>query len=143
MMTDISHIKRPPAPPFDYDSAIAKVQAAEDAWNSRNPDHVVLAYTEDSEWRNRNEFLRGRTAIHDFLHRKWQKELHYQLKKKLWAFTENRIAVNFFYEWHDDSNQWYRSYGNELWEFADNGLMRHRVASINDLRILEHERELI
>ena len=132
---------RPPLPPFSLESARAKVQAAEDAWNSRDPDRVALAYTEDSVWRNRAEFLSGRDEIRAFLTRKWNKELDYRLKKELWAFTENRISVKFEYEWYDDSAQWFRSYGNEQWEFADNGLMRRREASINDFPIAESERK--
>jgi len=115
---------------------------AEDAWNTRNPDKCVLAYTEDTEWRNRSEFLSGRDEVRDFLVRKWAKELDYRLKKTLWAFTDNKIAVRFEYEWHDDSGQWYRSYGNENWEFSPEGLMAKRFASINDLPITEIERRL-
>lgn len=126
---------RPPLPPFDAASAAAKVRAAEDGWNSRDPARVALAYTADSQWRNRAEFLCGREAIQAFLTRKWNRELEYRLIKELWAFAGNRIAVRFAYEWHDDSGQWFRSYGNENWEFADNGLMRLRIASINDLPI--------
>ncbi len=132
---------RPPLPPFSLESARAKVQAAEDAWNSRDPDRVALAYTEDSVWRNRAEFLSGRDEIRAFLTRKWNKELDYRLRKELWSFTENRISVKFEYEWHDGSAQWFRSYRNEQWEFADNGLMRRREASINDLPIAESERK--
>ena len=131
---------RPPLPPFTLESAGAKVQAAEDAWNSRDPDRVALAYTEDSSWRNRAEFISGRDEIRAFLIRKWDRELDYRLKKELWSFTENRISVKFEYEWHDDSAQWYRSCGNEQWEFADNGLMRRREASINDIPIGETDR---
>ena len=131
---------RPPLPPFDFASATAKVRAAENGWNSRDPEKVSLAYTEDSRWRNRAEFLIGRTAIVDFLTRKWNRELDYRLIKELWAFTANRIAVRFAYEWHDDSGQWYRSYGNENWEFAADGLMSVRFASINDLPITEAQR---
>ncbi len=127
-------------PPFTRESALAKVKAAEDAWNSRDPERVALAYTEDSEWRNRSEFLKGREAIRAFLRRKWDKELGYRLMKELWAFTENRISVRFEYEWHDTPGQWYRAYGNEHWEFDDDGLMRRRDASINDVSIAEHER---
>ncbi|MBE9099893.1 DUF1348 family protein [Vacuolonema iberomarrocanum] len=119
-------------PPFDRESAIAKVRMAEDAWNSRDPDRVSMAYTEDSFWRNRAEILQGRDAIRAFLRRKWDKELDYRLVKEMWAFCENRIAVRFQYEWHDDAGQWYRAYGNENWEFDDSGLMRRREASIND-----------
>ncbi len=120
---------------------MAKIQGAEDAWNTRDPERVSLAYTVDSEWRNRSEIFTGRKAIQEFLTRKWNKELDYRLKKELWAFADNRIAVRFEYEWHDDSEQWYRSYGNENWEFAENGLMRRRFASINDLPIKESERK--
>ena len=133
---------RPPLPPFDAESAAIKVQAAEDAWNSRDPDRVVLAYTEDTQWRNRSEFLTGRKEIHAFLTRKWQRELDYTLRKTLWAYTENRIAVTFVYEWHDSASIWHRSHGNELWEFDEKGLMRRRIASINDQVIRELEREL-
>ena len=133
---------RPPLPPFTLETAKQKIQAAEDAWNSRDPARVAFAYTEDSEWRNRNEFLKGREDIRIFLTRKWQRELDYRLKKELWCFADNRIAVRFEYERHDDSGQWTRSYGNENWEFADNGLMAKRYASINDLRIAEAERKL-
>jgi uncharacterized protein len=129
-------------PPFDLTSARAKVQAAEDAWNSRDPERVALAYTEDTEWRNRAEFLNGREQVRAFLRRKWQRELDYRLRKELWAFTDNRIAVRFEYEWHDDSGQWYRSYGNEQWEFRADGLMQRRYASINDAPIQESERRL-
>jgi nuclear transport factor 2 (NTF2) superfamily protein len=129
-------------PPFTEETAKAKVQAAEDAWNSRDPERVALAYTEDSEWRNRAEFLKGRDEIKAFLRRKWAKELDYRLKKELWAFRENRLAVRFEYEWHDDSGQWYRAYGNENWEFREDGLMQKRYASINDLPIRESERKL-
>ena len=131
------------APPFtDPELAARKVQLAEDLWNTRDPERVAAAYTEDSEWRNRTEFLHGRPEIVEFLRRKWNRELDYKLKKELWGFRENRIAVKFFYEWHDDSGQWFRSYGNELWEFAESGLMRRREASINDLPIKESERSL-
>ena len=133
---------RPPLPPFTEESAKAKVQAAEDAWNTRDPDKVSLAYTEDSVWRNRAEFISGREEIREFLKKKWNKELEYRLKKELWCFTENRIAVKFRYEWHDDSGHWYRSYGNELWDFDETGLMKRREASINDVPIKESEREL-
>ena len=132
---------RPPLPPFTAMTAARKVQAAEDAWNSRDPDRVALAYTPDSEWRNRNEFFRGRDAIRIFLTRKWQRELDYRLRKSLWAFTDNRIAVRFEYEFHDERGQWFRAYGNENWEFAENGLMQRRFASINDLAIDESERQ--
>ena len=133
---------RPPLPPFTAETAAQKVQAAENAWNLRDPDRVVLAYTEDTEWRNRAEFLHGRDEVRAFLQRKWAKELDYRLKKSLWAFTDNRIAVRFEYEWHDDSGQWFRSYGNENWEFSENGLMQKRYASINDLPIAQADRKL-
>ena len=129
-------------PPFTEETALAKVQAAEDAWNTRDPERVALAYTPDSEWRNRAEFLKGREAIRAFLHRKWAKELVYRLKKTLWGFRGNRLAVSFEYEWHDAEGQWYRSYGNELWEFSEEGLMQRRLASINDAPIEEWERRL-
>jgi uncharacterized protein len=129
-------------PPFTAESAAAKVQAAEDAWNSRDPDRVALAYTEDSEWRNRDEFLNGRDEIRAFLRRKWDRELDYRLRKHLWAFTGDRIAVRFEYESRDRDGQWWRSYGNEMWEFDDSGLMRRRYASINDARIAPSERRL-
>ncbi len=132
---------KPPLPPFTLETATAKVQAAEDAWNTRDPDRVALAYTEDSEWRNRSEFLSGRAAIREFLQRKWAKELDYRLKKQLWCFMDNRIAVRFEYECHDEAGNWYRAYGNENWEFAENGLMMRRFASINDLPILESDRQ--
>lgn len=132
---------RPPFPPFSEDTAILKVRAAEDGWNGRNPARVALAYTEDSRWRNRAEIFQGRAKIEAFLTRKWQRELDYRLIKELWAFTGNRIAVRFAYEWRDDSGQWYRSYGNENWEFAQNGLMARRHASINDLPIAEAARK--
>ena len=130
-------------PPFTRETALAKVQAAEDAWNSRDPSRVALAYSEDSEWRNRAEFLRGRDEIRAFLARKWQRELDYRLQKTLWAFDTHRIAVRFEYEWHDDAGQWFRSYGNEMWEFDDDGLMARRYASINDAPIREDERRLL
>jgi nuclear transport factor 2 (NTF2) superfamily protein len=132
---------RPPLPPFTLETAKQKVQAAQDAWNTRDPERVALAYTPDTEWRNRAEFLSGREAVKAFLRRKWDKELDYRLEKQLWCFMENRIAVRFEYEWHDDSGQWYRAYGNENWEFAENGLMQKRFASINDLPIKESERK--
>ena len=131
---------RPPLPPFDAGSAAQKVRAAEDGWNSRDPEKVALAYSENSEWRNRSEFFTGRDAIREFLTRKWHRELDYRLIKELWAFTGNRIAVRFAYEWHDDSNNWFRSYGNENWEFDEDGLMRRRIASINDVPIAESDR---
>ena len=130
---------RPPLPPFTQESAKEKVQLAEDGWNSRDPEKVALAYTVDSEWRNREDIFSGREKIVEFLTRKWQKELNYRLKKELWCFDDNRIAVTFKYEWHDELGQWYRSYGNELWEFSSNGLMQRRVASINDKPILNVE----
>ena len=133
---------RPPLPPFTEETARLKVQAAEDAWNSRDPERVALAYTEDSEWRNRSEFINGRLAIIDLLRRKWARELDYRLKKELWAFTGNRIAVRFEYEFHDAAGHWCRAYGNENWEFAANGLMQRRFASINDVPITEAERKL-
>ena len=126
-------------PPFTPEGALKKVQMAEDLWNGRDPERVVLAYSENSEWRNRAEFLRGREAIKAFLRRKWDKELDYRLKKTLWGFRENRIAVSFEYEWHDDSGQWFRSYGVELWEFDAEGLMCRRIASINDSPIERSE----
>jgi uncharacterized protein len=132
---------RPPFPPFTRETAVQKTRGAEDAWNSCDPERVALAYTPDSDWRNRSEFIHGRTEIVAFFKRKWAKELDYRLIKELWAFAENRIAVRFAYEWHDDSGNWFRSYGNENWEFADNGLMRRRLASINDLPIKEAERK--
>jgi uncharacterized protein len=132
--------QRPPLPPFSRDSAIQKVRAAEDAWNTRDPQRVALAYTEDSRWRNRAEFPRGRAQIAEFLTRKWQRELDYRLIKELWAFDTHRIAVRFAYEWHDEAGNWYRSYGNENWEFDDHGLMAVRHASINDLPIGASER---
>lgn len=128
-------------PPFTGETARAKVQAAEDVWNSRDPERVVLAYTSDSEWRNRTEFFTGREAIKKFLRRKWDKELDYRLIKEPWAFHEERIAVRFAYEWHDSDGNWFRSYGNENWEFDGSGLMRRRIASINDLSITESERK--
>ena len=132
---------RPPLPPFTSETAAQKARLAEDAWNTRDPARVALAYTENSRWRNRAEFLQGRPAIEKFLTRKWQREHDYRLIKELWAFRENRIAVRFAYEWHDDSGNWFRSYGNENWEFDENGLMRLRIASINDLPIAESDRK--
>ena len=126
---------RPPVTPFTLETATQKVRLAEDAWNSRDPERVALVYTEDTEWRNRAEFPKGREAVKRFLRRKWEKELDYRLIKELWAFRDNRLAVRFAYEWHDDSGHWYRSYGNENWEFTEAGLMRRRFASINDLPI--------
>ena len=134
-------MSRPPFPPFSAETAAQKARMAEDAWNSRDPDKVALAYTEDSEWRNRAEFFQGRPAIAEFLRRKWAREIEYRLIKEVWAFTENRIAVRFAYELRDDSNNWYRSYGNENWEFDEHGLMRRRIANINDSPISESERK--
>ncbi|WP_395348542.1 DUF1348 family protein [Variovorax sp. UC122_21] len=132
---------RPPLPPFTLETALKKVQAAEDAWNTRDPVRVSLAYTPDTEWRNRADFVNGREQVVQFLQRKWVRELDYRLKKTLWAFMDNRIAVRFEYEWHDDSGHWFRSHGNENWEFAPNGLMQRRYASINDQPIQESERK--
>ena len=131
---------RPPLPPFSAESAAAKARAAEDAWNTRDPERVALAYTEESRWRNRSEFLTGRAEIVAFLKRKWASELDYRLIKEVWAFTGNRIAVRFAYEWHDSGGAWFRSYGNENWEFDEHGLMRRRFASINDVPITETQR---
>jgi nuclear transport factor 2 (NTF2) superfamily protein len=136
-----SEAPRPPLPPFDTQTAAQKARAAEDAWNTRDPHRVALAYTPNSVWRNRAEFLSGREAIVQFLTRKWNKEFDYRLIKELWAFHGNRIAVRFAYEWHDDSGNWFRSYGNENWEFDENGFMRHRIASINDQPIRDNERK--
>ena len=133
---------RPPLPPFDHAGALAKVQAAEDAWNTRDPRRVSAAYTPDSVWRNRSEFVTGRAEIVAFLTRKWQREHGYALRKSLWAFGDDRIAVRFQYEWHDDAGQWWRSYGNENWEFDADGYMRRREASINDVAIDEQERRI-
>ncbi len=135
--------QKPPLPPFTLDTAKQKVRMAEDGWNSRDPQKVSMAYTSDSQWRNRSEFPVGREQIQSFLQRKWAKEKEYRLVKELWAFTNNRIAVRFAYEWHDESGQWFRSYGNENWEFDDNGLMKTRHASINDLPINETDRKLL
>ena len=132
---------RPPLPPFTLETATQKVRMAEDAWNTREPERVAPAYTEDSRWRNRAEIFTGRAEIIAFLRRKWARELDYRLIKEIWVAAGNRIAVRFAYEWHDDSGNWYRSYGNENWEFDENGLMRRRIASINDLRITEAERK--
>jgi nuclear transport factor 2 (NTF2) superfamily protein len=132
---------RPPLPPFTAETAALKARAAEDAWNSRDSERVALAYTEDSVWRNRAEFLTGRNDIVAFLRRKWARELDYRLIKEVWTFSGNRIAVRFAYEWHDDSGHWFRSYGNENWEFSGNGLMSRRIASINDLPIAETDRK--
>ena len=131
---------RPPLPPYTAETAARKVRLAEDAWNSRDPQQVSLAYTQDSKWRNRAEFVSGRAEIVQFLKRKWARELDYRLIKELWAFTDSRIAVRFACEWHDDAGNWFRSYGNENWEFDDSGLMRLRIASINDLPISEAQR---
>ena len=131
---------RPPLPPFSHEDAVAKVRAAEDGWNTRDPHRVALAYTPDSRWRNRSQFFTGRDAIVEFLTRKWERELDYRLVKELWAFGENRIAVRFAYEWHDDSGSWFRSYGNENWQFDADGLMERRHASINDGEISDADR---
>ena len=133
--------ERPPLPPFTWESAVQKARLAEDGWNSRDPERVSLAYTADCRWRNRAEFITGRAEIQAFLTRKWNRELDYRLIKECWSFHDNRIAVRFAYEWHDDSGQWYRSYGNENWEFESNGLMRRRIASINDAPIAEADRK--
>jgi nuclear transport factor 2 (NTF2) superfamily protein len=140
-MTASNEAARPPLPPFDATTAAQKVRMAEDAWNTREPKRVALAYTPDSVWRNRSEFLQGRAAIEQFLVRKWNRELDYRLIKELWAFHGNRIAVRFAYEWHDDSGNWFRSYGNENWEFDTAGYMQRRIASINDLPIAETDRK--
>jgi len=132
---------RPPFPPFTRETAVQKVRMAEDGWNSRNAERVALAYTKDNQWRNRNEFPQGREQIIEFLTRKWASEHEYRLIKELWAFNDNRIAVRFAYEWHDGSGEWFRSYGNENWEFAENGLMQKRYASINDLPMKESDRK--
>ncbi|WP_374090084.1 DUF1348 family protein [Methylomicrobium lacus] len=137
----IIHQPRPPFPPFNRETAAQKVRMAEDAWNNRDPERVALAYTVDSQWRNRAEFPAGREQIIEFLTRKWQTEREYRLIKELWAFDGNRIAVRFAYEWHNQHGEWFRSYGNENWEFDENGLMRRRYASINDLPIQESERK--
>ena len=133
---------RPPLPPFTLETALQKVRLAEDGWNSRDPARVALAYSPESRWRNRTEFVTGRAAIEALLKRKWQRELDYRLIKELWAYHDNRIAVRFAYEWHDDAGNWFRSYGNENWEFDEDGLMRHRVASINDSPIGVQDRKL-
>ena len=135
--------KKYPLPPFTFESALEKVQKAEDAWNSKDPIQVSKAYTIDSEWRNRTQFINGREEIVTFLTKKWEEEKHYKLKKELWGFRGNRMAVRFEYEFQDKNDQWYRAYGNELWEFNENGLMQKRYASINDLKIAENERKLI
>jgi uncharacterized protein len=132
---------RPPVPPFTRDDAVTKVRGAEDGWNTRDPQRVALAYSEDSRWRNRSEFFAGRAAIVEFLNRKWAKELDYRLIKEMWAFDADRIAVRFAYEWHDHDGAWFRSYGNENWQFAENGLMERRHASINDVPIADSERK--
>ena len=134
---------KPPLPPFSAQTAAEKVQMAEDAWNTRDAIKVSMAYTEDTQWRNRALFINGREEVQQFLTDKWKRELDYHLKKELWAYTENRIAVTFRYEWHDESGQWFRSYGNELWEFDESGLMKRRIASINDAAIQESDRELL
>ena len=134
---------RPPLPPFTLETALKKVQAAEDAWNMRDPVRVSLAYTPDTEWRNRADFVNGREQVVEFLTRKWEREHDYRLKKQLWAFMDNRIAVRFEYEWHDEAGQWFRSHGNENWEFAENGLMQRRYASINDQAIQKSERKFL
>ena len=140
-MNTHSATARPPLPPFTHETAVQKVRLAEDAWNSRDPTRIALAYTVDSRWRNRSEHLQGRSAIEAFLNKKWHREWEYRLIKELWAFHENRIAVRFVYEWHDDNGQWFRSYGNENWEFDEQGLMHTRIASINDLPIASEERK--
>lgn len=132
-----------PIPPFTLETAKQKVKAAEDVWNTKNPEKVILAYTDDSEWRNRAEFLNGKEEIKSFLEKKWEKEIDYKLKKELWAFSDNRIAVRFEYEWRDENQNWYRSYGNENWEFDENGFMKKRYASINDVPIKESERKFL
>lgn len=134
--------QKPPFPPFTVETATQKVQMAENAWNTKDPEKVCMAYTIDTEWRNRTDFLKGRDEVRTFLQRKWAKELDYRLKKELWSFTENKIGVRFEYEWHDEAGQWYRSYGNEMWEFNENGLMHRRFASINDAPIAESERRV-
>ncbi|WP_410212020.1 DUF1348 family protein [Aquirhabdus sp.] len=140
-MNPTAEAPRPPLPSFTQETAAQKVRMAEDGWNSKNPAQVALAYTPDSQWRNRSTFLQGREAIEAFLTDKWNREQDYRLIKELWAFHENRIAVRFAYEWHNEQGQWFRSYGNENWEFDEQGLMRIRIASINDLPILESERK--
>jgi nuclear transport factor 2 (NTF2) superfamily protein len=136
----MTHEAKPPLPPFTRDTAQQKIRAAENAWNSRDPERIVLAYTPDSQWRNRAEFMSGREQIKAFLERKWAKELDYRLIKELWAVTDNQIAVRFAYEWHDAAANWFRSYGNENWQFNEQGLMQRRIASINDMPIKESER---
>lgn len=134
--------QKQPLPPFNFETATQKVQLAEDAWNTQDPEKVSLAYTIDTEWRNRDLFINGREEVRAFLTAKWKKEFEYKLKKELWAFTDNKIAVRFEYEWHDSKGQWFRSYGNENWEFDENGFMKKRYASINDLAINESDRRL-
>jgi nuclear transport factor 2 (NTF2) superfamily protein len=134
---------RPPLPPFTEETALKKIKAAEDAWNSRDPERVSLAYTVDTEWRNRTDFVNGRAEVVEFLRRKWARELDYRLRKELWAYQGSRIAVRFEYEYHDAGGQWWRAYGNENWEFDEHGFMRRRFASINDLKITESERKLL
>lgn len=141
MSTSSTSELRPPVPPFTLETAIQKIRGAEDGWNSRDPERVSLVYTPDSLWRNRAEFVRGRVEIVEFLKRKWARELDYRLIKELWAFTDNRLAVRFAYEWHDDSGHWFRSYGNENWQFNENGLLHNRHASINDMPISDSERK--
>lgn len=143
IMTELEQHPRPPFPPFDYHSAVTKVRKAEDAWNGKEPNAVSLAYTIDSKWRNRSEFITGREQIVAFLTKKWQTELEYRLIKEIWAYSDDRIAVRFAYEWHDADGNWFRSYGNENWQFDDNGLMKVRHASINDLAIAESERKFL
>ena len=135
--------QRPPLPPFTFETAKQKVQLAEDAWNSKDPNRVSLAYTVDTEWRNRDQFINGREAVVQFLTKKWEKELDYKLKKELWSYTENRISVRFEYEWHDQQGNWFRSYGNEQWEFNADGLMQRRFASINDVPISSKDRKFM
>jgi uncharacterized protein len=135
--------QRPPLPPFTFETAKQKVQLAEDAWNSKDPNRVSLAYTVDTEWRNRDQFINGREAVVVFLTKKWEKELDYKLKKELWSYTENRISVRFEYEWHNQQGNWFRSYGNEQWEFNADGLMQRRFASINDVPISSKDRKFI
>jgi len=142
MQSQATDEKKLPLPPFSLETALQKVQMAEDAWNTHDPEKVSLAYTVNTEWRNRTEFIHGRDEVRAFLERKWKKELDYRLRKELWGFRENRMAVRFEYEWHDQAWQWYRSYGNEMWEFDENGLMSKRFASINDLAIQETDRKL-
>src|SRR3569833_3416631 len=135
--------QRPPLPPFTYETALQKVQMAEDAWNTKDPHKVALAYTIDTEWRNRDQFINGRAAVIELLTKKWEKELDYKLKKELWCYAENRFAVRFDYEWHDKDGKWYRAYGNENWEFDENGLMKRRFASINDVPIKARDRKFL